>query len=199
MGYGLILFLLTGQAGYLYEAMLLIKNGKNKDELTLKTAPNLERYLVSLSTASQQDYEKVCSLLENGSNNADFKKYVENLRNRVAFHYDHGYRGTRTAPDTLVSEQAVIGLANFGLAGTWILPERNSNENERVLDHRFGFADMVIDYAIYRKVWGISNTKKGKDMSAEADRIVDLIIDWIDAYLGFASELCIRYFDGKQI
>ena len=46
MGYGLTLFLLTGQAGYLSEAMLLIENGKNKNnlELTLKNAPTLKRY-----------------------------------------------------------------------------------------------------------------------------------------------------------
>ena len=136
----------------------------------------------------------MCSLLPGGELNSDFKKYVENLRNRVAFHYDHGHRSTKTAPVTPVSEQAVIGLAKLGQSRQWILPERTSNENDRVLEHRFGFADRVIDYAIYRKVWEINDDLKGKDVSDEADRITALIIVWIDAYLGFASELFCIYF-----
>lgn len=182
LGRGLLMYVAATQIGYLYEAMYLISHPTDP-EPTLDTLPGLNRYITALSAESKKDYKLLRESID-GKDKADFKRYVENFRNRVSFHYDTGYRGrgSRSEP---VTTAALKRLAKTRSVGSMIA----STENYL---NRFPLADDVMNVAICHEVWGIDDSLTGKDLQDIADRIIEWIVARVNAFTGFGSELCQR-------
>ena len=88
-GRGLSHFGVNSQIGHLSEAMLLILNPRS-EESTLDSTPKIKAYVKLMTPTAQQSCRLLRGLLPGNKDHAHFRKYVENFRNQVSFHYDDG-------------------------------------------------------------------------------------------------------------
>lgn len=200
LGYGIALHLIGVQIGYLYEAMLILDNPKEKFEPTIASAiaagdRTICRLFDRLSAQGKTEYASLMLLKTDPTQNTKFKTYVEKFRNQAAFHYDAGHWGRHKREKPVVAS-ALDRLANAGKSSRWT---RYSARHEAPPPgaERFNFADVVMDTAVCYEIWGIDGKHKGAALRAEADLIVNWIYGHVGAFVGFGSELCNLYFSSK--
>jgi len=184
-------YILNVQIGYLHEAILLVEN-QNPNAPSLMTFPGLVKCIERLSPKSQKDYNLIRECLHGGSDRHDFIRYVVNFRNQIAFHHDAGYVSPKGCRPPLVNV-ATQRLAQLHQSAIMHISPSNSKH------YRFEFADGVMDMAVCRLIWEIDPTIKDRaGIQAEADRIATWIQMRSEAFVGFASELCAKYFIDKS-
>lgn len=182
-------YLISVQVGHLNEGLLLVEN-PNDAGLTVKKADGLKRFLDGMSPEGKQRYAVVSRVLDVPSERNRLETYVRQFRNRVSFHVDVGHRG-RGQRGRPVTAAALERLAARRQVGAWDLMDHRPGERDI---RRFEFADLILDAAVCRDVWGIAITKSSRAVQDEADAILTWIFDLARAYVGFASELCALYF-----
>jgi len=129
----------------------------------------MRRIVSKCSLDCQKAFEELCGCLPGGTEHLSFGLYVEQVRNRVAFHCDDSY--LRWAVKSRAKR--VGGSTSTLTAGG----TAHSN--------RFEFVDDLLDTVVCRKVWRI---RGGRGLRTRADRVGA----WCDLkarqYLRFSGE-----------
>lgn len=147
--------------GHLNEGLEAIKQ--------IRETPSLAQLVSQCSPGAQEAFATLCECLpEHGEHNR-FEKYVDWVRNRVAFHY------SPNDIDWAMHDRAKRPVANIsGLTA-----------GEDIHSTRFEFGDDLLDSVVVRKLWKIP---RDKNLREEADAAAN----WCDMkcreFLQFSQE-----------
>jgi hypothetical protein len=143
------------QCGHLYEAMPLVRK--------VRYSRKLREVLSRCDEDTQTAFDDLVRYVTSGPEQAEFRKYVGSIRNKIAFHYDQA-PVSRALADRAARQELRHGLVTLGTSiDLW----------------RFDAADDIEGSIVIRELWEIPRTA---DIVAEDDRIS-----------GFGSRLCRQF------
>ena len=123
---------------------------------------------------AQSAFAELCECLPPGRDHIDFRRYVQPIRNTVAFHYD--VKEVDSALDDRANRSTSSGVCSITIG-------------EDIHSTRFEFADALLDTIVCRKLWRIVDT----DARAEADRISDWCFQKSVQFLDFGDDFVRRF------
>ena len=163
---GAALYFVRMSCGHLREGIKAVQDVRDN--------PALCALVQKCDPRAQMAFADLCECLPSGRDHVDFGRYVQPIRNTVAFHYD-ARRVTSALEDR----------ANRPTSS----PVCSMTTGEDIHSTRFEFADALLDTIVCRKLWGIFDT----DVRAEADRIADWCFQKSIQFLDFGEEFVRRY------
>jgi hypothetical protein len=174
---GMILYAMKMQLAHLREAIPVVQS--------LRKVRALSPYLKQLSPNGKQQYKLFERILPGKPDYADFKKYVEELRHRLSFHYDRD-----------VTREGIEYLVKTGSRNTTAVVERSGNisPHSDIHQSRLVAGDTVAFCAIASDtMWGISNRPESEWEGAISD-VAKWTSDRSRALYSFGREVCTLFF-----
>ncbi len=163
---GAALYFVRMSCGHLREGIKAVEG--------VRDHPALCALVKKCDPRAQTAFADLCECLPSGRDHMDFGRYVQPIRNTVAFHYD----AKRV-------NSALEDRANRPTSS----PACSITIGEDIHSTRFEFADALLDTIVCRKLWGILDT----DVRAEADRIADWCFQKSVQFLDFGDDFVRRF------
>lgn len=154
------------QCGHLVEGMKLIKEIRN--------SPSLSALVPQCEAFAQEAFRRLGECARGGSRHADFKRCVELVRHKAAFHYDPKLVGNALKSRASRPGSSKCTITRGTEVGLW----------------RSGLADDIEDTIVCRLLW---NIPLSADLQAEANKMAAFGSDLCRDFLDFVGELSFRY------
>lgn len=156
------------ELSHLHEALKIIHQ--------LERTPTLRALVEQCDARTQESYAEVLAHAYGGAKHGRFQQLVEQMRHKVAFHYDDSGKLIWWAIEDRASR-----------------PDGNHSSITRASEaHRWRFdvADDVVDSMVVRKFWQIP---RSADLREEADKIADEVHAVLLRFVDFCGEFIWKY------
>jgi hypothetical protein len=163
---GAPLYFVKMSCGHLQEGMKTIQE--------IVDHPTLALLVNKCEHRAQSAFADLCECLPTGKDNADFRRYVQPVRNKTAFHYD---------PNEVAAALRFRKTQHPNSPCSMTI-------GEDVHSSRFDFADVVLDTIVCRNLWGIPVTA---DVRSEANQIADWCFKRSVQFLAFGGDFVTRF------
>ena len=169
---GAALYFVRLQMAHLHEALKIVSE--------IRGCQSLMSLINDCPGGTADRFAQLLCFADGGAHQGDFRKYVELVRHKVAFHYD------KRKIQAALSDRA----RRRGDAVHFVTV---ADEIRRV---RFQVADDIVNTLVCHHVWGIAPST---DIQIEADRIADFGFRIFKIFLEFAGALIERYVEKTAV